>query len=88
MEIEKLLPRSDPFTDGLANLGMGEPAARFAVGTAVGALGVWALRPSAAFYSDGSAKPWSFTAGPGEEGVPLPWWGIAVIPGILFSVFL
>lgn len=77
-----------PKIDALANLGMGEPASRFAVGTAVGALATWAFRPSWAFYSDGSAKPWSFTVGPGEEGTPLPWWAISVIPGVVFSVFV
>jgi hypothetical protein len=89
MELEKIIPGALPSKfDALADLGMGTPINRFAVGTTVGALATWAFRPSAAFYSDGSAKPWSFTAGPGEEGTPLPWWALSTIPGVLFSVFL
>lgn len=89
MDLDSIVPGAVPSRlDALAQLGMGEPIGRFAVGTAVGAVFTWALRPSTAFYSDGSAKPWSFTAGPGEEGTPLPWWALSVLPGVVFSVFV
>lgn len=89
MDLNKIIPGANPSRlDALAQLGMGTPINRFAVGTAVGAIATWAIRPSSAYYQDGTAKPWSFTAGPGEEGTPLPWWALSVLPGVLFSVFL
>ena len=89
MDVDSIVSNlTSPRLDALANLGMGEPVSRFAVGTAVGALATWAIRPSTSFYSDGTAKPWSFTAGPGEEGTPLPWWALSVLPGVVFSVFV
>lgn len=74
--------------DALADIGLGEPLTRFAFGSAVGAVVAWAVRPSVSFFPDGSPKPWTFFADPGEESTAMPWYVVSVLPGIFFSVFL
>lgn len=87
--ISKVFENAGPSRlDALAQLGLGEPISRFAVGSAVGAVVTWAVRPSLAFFPDGSPKPWTFFADPGEESTALPWYALAILPGVLFSVFL
>lgn len=85
--IDKLMPTA-PWEQGLANLGMGTPGKRFIVGTAIGTALVWAMRPSGAFNSAGEAKPWVLLSDPSEDSTSLPWWALAIAPGVIFSVFL
>ncbi len=79
--------QSPPLFDGLANLGLGHPLARFGAGTALGIALVWAIRPEIAF-SGARPLPHTLLAAPGEESTPLPWYFLAMLPGIAFAVFV
>lgn len=58
------------------------PVGRAVVGGVIGAGIMFAIRPSFAFNSDGSPKPW----GSGSGKTQLPWWilpfGLAVFSGV------
>lgn len=74
------------FESSLASMGMATPARRFIVGTAAGALLVWALRPSSSYDEQGQAKSWTIVSSD-PDATSLPWWGLAMIPGVIFSTF-
>lgn len=73
---------------GLASLGLGTPPARFVAGVALGAVFLWAIRPSIAFHENGEAKPHSLLVSPETPSTPLPWYLLALIPGAIAGVFL
>lgn len=74
--------------ESLSTLGMATPQRRFIVGTALGAIIVWAVRPSVAFNERGEAKDSVFTGDPHGDNTSLPWYALAAIPGVLMAVFL
>lgn len=74
------------FETSLATMGMATPARRFIVGTAAGALIVWAMRPSSSYDESGQARDWTL-ASDDPNATSLPWWGLAMIPGVIFSTF-
>lgn len=84
--IDDLMPTA-PWENSLANLGMGTPTKRFVVGTAIGTALVWALRPGSSFDAAGNPKGWVMTSDPAEDSTSLPWWALAVAPGVIFSAF-
>jgi hypothetical protein len=87
--LQKLTPGvSDKFFGGMAAVGLKTPMTRFIVGSAVGALAVYAIRPATAFNADRTAKKWSLLAHEGEPSTSAPWFVLALIPGVLFSTFL
>lgn len=81
-------PAGAAYQGALATLGMATPVQRFAVGTAIGALIVYAARPSISFYQDGTPKPWALTAAESEDSTSVPFWALAALPGVLGAVFL
>ncbi len=88
--IQKVLQAQldSPLEMGMASLGMGTPARRFVVGSALGALVVWAWRPQVSFDDQG-AKSWVMTGDPARSGVTAaPWWALAAVPGVFMAVFL
>ncbi len=78
---------SNSWEQGLANLGMGTPAKRFIVGTAAGAAIIWAVRPPSSFDQNGQAKSWVVISDPSQDSTAIPWWALAMVPGIIFSTF-
>lgn len=84
--LDSLKPTAS-WESGLASLGMATPAKRFVVGTAVGAALVWAFRPEAAYDANGQPKSWVMIADPSQDSTSVPWWGLAMIPGVIFSTF-
>lgn len=85
--IDKLMPNA-PWEQSLAGLGMATPGKRFIVGSAIGTALVWALRPGMAFDASGQPKSWTMISDGSQDSTALPWWALAVAPGVIFSVFL
>lgn len=77
-----------PVEIGLGSLGLGSPAGRFVFGSALGAVVVWAVRPGVSFDETGAARQFTLFAAPGEDSTALPWYFLALLPGILFAVFI
>lgn len=86
--IDNITSRSTSnWEQALANLGMETPAKRFIVGSAVGAAIVWAIRPPSSFDQNGQAKSWVVISDPSQDSTAIPWWGLAILPGVIFSTF-
>lgn len=68
-------------------LGLNTVPKRFVAGAAgTGAL-LFAMKPSALFYNDGTARPWMLASK--EDGaVVLPWWVISLGVGTLLATFI
>lgn len=64
-----------------AFLGIESPFKRFLLGTALGFTGQMLIKPSLSYTSNGKAK--SF-----PSQTYLPWYLLAVIPGLIWALFL
>ena len=62
-------------------LGLGSPWKRLILGALVGFGGQLLLKPSISYKRDGTAK--SF-----PQETLLPWYAVAIIPGLVFALFL
>lgn len=60
------------------------PVGRAAVGGGLGALIMFAVRPSFAFNADGSPKPW----GSGKGGTSIPWFTLPIALAIFSGIFV
>ena len=63
------------------------PLMRGAVLGGVGAVGVYALRPSIFFLPNGQPRPWSFTS-QSEEAVAVPWWSVPALGFAIGGLFI
>jgi hypothetical protein len=80
---------SSQLEQSLAGLGMDTAPKRAIVGYAVGTALVWAIRPDVCFDANGDPKPWVLLGQQtGSDATSLPWWGLAAIPAVIFSVFI
>lgn len=84
--VENITPHRIP--TGLAALGLGQPGVRFIVGSALGMVLVWAIRPGVSFDEGGQPRQFTLFAAPDEDSTALPWYLLAFLPGIIFSVFI
>jgi len=75
------------FSIGLMT-GPNAPWYRFGFGAALGAILMWAVRPSFAFTDQGRARPWSIFAPTDPDSTMIPWWLLPVGLAFFFGVFV
>ena len=77
-----------PVEMGLGSLGLGSPGVRFVVGSALGAVLVWAIRPGVSFDAAGQPRQFALFATADEDSTALPWYLLSMLPGVIFAVFI
>lgn len=68
--------------------GCATPIGRVVVLGGAGAAVAYYVRPSVSFHADGSPRPFIVTHPHDPESTLFPWWAYAVVPSLLFGVFI
>lgn len=68
--------------------GCSTPLGRALVLGGAGAGVAYGLRPSISFFPDGRVRPFIVTHPQDPEATMFPWWAYAVVPAVLFGVFI
>lgn len=63
------------------------PIMRGSLVAAIGAVGVYALRPRIFFDPSGRPRPWSYTS-QSEDAVAIPWWSIPAVGFAIGGLFI
>lgn len=66
----------------MVEMGIGTPPARFMAFGGATLAGIYLMKPTMFFKTDGNPRPWS-VAYPDPEGTIVPWWMAGVLAGFV-----